>query len=273
MLNKRLAVLGHPVSHSRSPAMHTAALDALGLAGEWSYEAIDVPVEEIIEFIAGMPGQGFVGANVTVPHKQAALIAADEATLAAREIGAANTLSFRDGLIHAANTDALAIAECLPYSPGGKKALVMGAGGSARAAVWALREAGAVVNVWNRTPSKAEALAAEFGVGLSTQDAELVVNSTTVGMGSASRGEPLGEPGDPNLKALPLFSDGIRAKVVIDLVYGSRETDLIMAARAAGAATVDGLEILVRQGAASLRAWTGAEPPLEVMMKAARGSS
>ena len=269
----RLAVLGNPISHSRSPAMHSAALAELGLAGEWTYEAIDVAPQDFDALVRSLPDQGFAGVNATVPHKVAALALADEATDAAAKIGAANTLSFRGGLIHAANTDASAIAESLPYSPIGKRALVMGAGGSARAAVWALREAGADVNVWNRTPSKAEALAAEFGVGLSTEDAELVVNATTVGMDSASRGETPGERGDPNLKALPLFSDGIRAKVVIDLVYGSRETDLIMAARAAGAATVDGLEILARQGAASLRAWTGAEPPLDVMREAARGSS
>ena len=102
---KRLAVLGHPVSHSRSPAMQTAALEALGLAGEWSYEALDLSPEELATQTKALPEQGFVGANVTIPHKQAALALADEASDAARRIGAANTLSFGTGRIRADNTD------------------------------------------------------------------------------------------------------------------------------------------------------------------------
>src|SRR5687767_11262902 len=102
---KRLAVVGHPVSHSRSPAMQTAALEALGLAGEWSYEAIDLTPDQFAAEIRALPADGFVGVNVTIPHKEAALAAATEATDAATEIGAANTLSFDDGEIRAANTD------------------------------------------------------------------------------------------------------------------------------------------------------------------------
>src|SRR5919204_2777424 len=103
---KRLAVLGHPVSHSRSPAMQNAALEALGLGGEWSYEAIDVEPSAFDARVRELPGEGFVGANVTIPHKEAALALADEASEAAERIGAANTLSFRDGVIRADNTDA-----------------------------------------------------------------------------------------------------------------------------------------------------------------------
>ena len=138
---KRLAVLGQPISHSRSPAMHTAALAELGLADEWSYEAIEVAPEDFDERVRAMPGEGFVGANVTVPHKLAALAIADEASEAARAIGAANTLTFADGRIAAENTDATGLLDALPESPSGARALVLGAGGSARAVVWALVDA------------------------------------------------------------------------------------------------------------------------------------
>ncbi|MDQ2675665.1 MAG: hypothetical protein M3Y34_02560 [Actinomycetota bacterium] len=131
-------------------------------------------------------------------------------------------------------------------------------------------KAGAEVNVWNRTSERAQALAAEMGAGLDTRDPQIVVNATTVGLEAANEVQPLVERGEPDLKPFPLFDDGLKAEVVMDLVYGSRETDLIEAARAAGAATVDGLEILARQGAASLRLWTGMEPPLDTMRAAAR---
>jgi shikimate dehydrogenase len=267
----RLAVLGHPVSHSRSPAMHSAALEAMGLAGEWTYTAIDVPPEEFEETARELGRRDFAGVNVTVPHKVAALAMSDEATERARAIGAANTLTFAEGRVLADNTDAPGIVDALPSSPRGKRALVMGAGGSARAAIWALREAGAEVNVWNRTREKGEALAKELGVGTDHARPEIIVNATTVGLEEANRDEPLDGRGKPDLKPFSVLADGIQAEVVIDLVYGSRETDLISAARAAGAATVDGIEVLVRQGAISLEGWTGMRPPLEAMRSAARG--
>jgi shikimate dehydrogenase len=266
----RLAVLGHPVAHSRSPAMHMAALEEMGLSGAWTYESIDVAPSDFESRVRSLPGQDFAGVNVTLPHKVAALALADDASDAAREIGAANTLTFADGLISAENTDARAIAEALPMAVGGVRALVLGAGGSARAAIWALAQAGAVVNVWNRTSEKARALAAGMGVGLDTRDPAIIVNATTVGLEAANEVQPLGECGPPDLKPFPLFDDGLQAQVVMDLVYGSRETNLIKAARAAGALTIDGLEILARQGAASLRLWTGMEPPLETMRAAVK---
>ncbi|MDP9228251.1 MAG: shikimate dehydrogenase [Actinomycetota bacterium] len=270
---KRLAVLGHPVSHSRSPAMQTAALEALGLAAEWSYEAIDMLPAEFERLARALPEQGFAGANVTIPHKQAALALAGEASAAAREIGAANTLTFA-GEIRADNTDAHGLLAALPRSPSGKRALVLGAGGSARAAAWGLANEGGAVEVWNRTAERAELLASEIaaraGAGSVTAvDAEraregaheLIVNATAVGM-PGSGGAPF--------EQLPVDPAGLGEGVIlVDLVYGHLDTELVRVARERGAEVVDGLEVLVQQGAESLRIWTGAEPPLDVMRKAA----
>jgi shikimate dehydrogenase len=262
---KRLAVLGHPVAHSRSPAMHGAALVELGLGGEWSYEAIDLAPDEFEPEVRAMPGEGFVGANVTVPHKGAALALADTLSETTREIGAANTLSFAGGGIRADNTDAQGLLDALPESPGDKRALVLGAGGAARAAVWALLREGAVVDVWNRTALRAEHLCAELG-GVATEAPEqaayeLIVNTTSVGLG-----------GEGPFAELPLAAGGFAAgQTVVDLVYGERPSRLLAAAESAGAAAIDGIEVLVRQGALSLRIWTGSEPSLDAMRAAARG--
>ncbi len=278
----RLAVLGHPVSHSRSPAMQNAALAALGLGEEWSYEAIDVAPEEFAARVRAMPGEGFAGANVTVPHKLAALALADVASEMAREIGAANTLIFRPHGIEAHNTDAGGLIASLPERPAGWRALVLGAGGAARAAIWALGAAGASVEIWNRTPARAESVRVEVAeraqelqvsIEVGTVEArsepaeldqsgyELIVNTTAVGL----RGE------DP-FDHLPLRRDGFGpGQVVVDMVYGDAPSPLLAAALAAGARTVDGIEVLVQQGAISLQVWTDREPPIEVMRTAARG--
>jgi shikimate dehydrogenase len=261
---KRLAVLGHPVGHSRSPVMQTAALAELGLAGEWSYSAIDLAPGEFESRVRAMSGEGFVGANVTVPHKGAALALADSLSETAREIGAANTLSFDGAEIRAENTDAQGLLDALPGSAAGQRALVLGAGGAARAAVWALAREGAEVAVWNRTALRAEHLCEELG-GAATEapaqaDFELIVNTTAAGL----RGE------DPFVE-LPLEAAGFRpGQTVVDLVYGEQPSRLLAAAAASGAAVVDGIEILVRQGALSLQIWTGLEPSLEAMRSAAR---
>ncbi len=279
----KLAVLGKPVAHSRSPAMHTAALEAMGLAGEWSYNAVEVAPEDFEARVRAMAGEGYAGANVTVPHKLAALFLADEASEAAREIGAANTLTLTEARIEAENTDAEGILAALPESPSGKRALVLGAGGSARAAIWALKRAGGDVSVWNRTPSKAESLARELGVTvvaaagtdapLAVHEFQVLVNATTVGL----RPPESGVGADPervlaDLKSLRLRADAIQAEqIVVDLVYGAAETPLASTARSRGASVVDGLDVLVHQGAASLRLWTGMDPPIETMERAARG--
>jgi shikimate dehydrogenase len=249
--------------------MQTAALAELGLAGEWTYEAIDVPPDRFAERLRAMAGEGFVGANITLPHKLAALALADEASPAASEIGAANTLSFRDGRIVADNTDAAGLLAALGDRPRGRRALVLGAGGAARAVVWALAREGAAVEVWNRTPERAQALAAELGASVFDPRGErghdLVVNATTVGLASSAGA------GGAGLDALPVDAAAIAdARLVVDLVYGPAETELARLAHAAGTPLIDGLEVLVQQGAASLRLWTGAEPPIETMRRAAR---
>jgi shikimate dehydrogenase len=259
----RLAVLGHPVSHSRSPAIQNAALGALEL-WEWSYEAVDVAAEEFEAKVGEMAAGEFVGVNVTVPHKEAALALADEASEASQQIGAANTLVFAEGGIEAHNTDADGLLAALPISPRGRRALVLGAGGAARAAIWALLWEGAEVDVWNRTAEKAAALGAELGAAAVTdprQDHyEIVVNTSAAGL----RGE------DP-FEHLPLEPDLFAAtQTVVDMVYGERRSPLLAAAEKAGAEPVDGLEILVQQGARSLEIWTGREPDLDVMRRAAR---
>ena len=261
----RLGVLGWPVAHSRSPAMHNAALDALGLAPAWRYQLLPVPPELLAETVAALPAAGFRGANVTIPHKEAALALAHSATPVAAAIGAANTLSFaQDGTIAADNTDAPGLLAALPETPRGRTALILGAGGSARAAAYALREAGATdIAVWNRTPERAEALAADLGVRAvrTPVAADLLVNCTAIGL----------HDDDAALKDLPLDAEDLEGYTcVVDLVYRDGGTALLAAATQAGSTVVSGLEILVHQGALSLQTWTGRPPPLEVMRTAAR---
>jgi shikimate dehydrogenase len=264
---KRLGVLGWPVAHSRSPAMHRAAFATLGL-GDWTYQHLPVPPELLADTVGGLPGAGFVGANVTIPHKEAALALADTATPRARAIGAANTLSFDagTGALHADNTDAPGLIAALPVAAAGSRALVLGAGGSARAVAWALHDAGAEeVWVWNRNPERAERLAADLGVRATREApaAEILVNCTPAGLAGAA----------PQFKGWPVEADHLsNYACVIDLVYVSRgTTPLLRAAEQAGCAVVDGLEILVRQGAESLSAWTGRQAPLQAMRQGARG--
>jgi shikimate dehydrogenase len=264
-VRRRLGVLGWPVRHSRSPAMQRAAIEALGLDG-WSYQLLPVPPALFDETVRALGAAGFAGANVTVPHKHAALTAADTATVAAREIGAANTLTFaRDGTIDADNTDAPGLIAALGVDPAGLSAVVLGAGGTARAAVWALREAGAEVAVWSRRPQPASELAAALRVAAIERPraADLLVNATTIGMDRCmSRTDAL--------RSLALDSDLLRSYAcVIDFVYARGDTPLGGAARELGLDVVDGLDILVAQGALSLERWTGLRAPLEEMRVAA----
>lgn len=260
-VRRRLGVLGWPVAHSRSPAMHNAAFAALRMDG-WRYQLLPAPPALFAEMARALGPAGFLGANVTIPHKHAALALADTVSEACLEIGAANTLTFtEEGAIVAENTDAPGLIAALALNPAGRSAVVLGAGGSARAAVWALLRAGADVSVWNRTRSRAVALAEDLGARAlrNPESAEILVNCTSVGLS-----------GGATLNQLGLTADLLsRCLYVIDFVYSDDETALLCAAREAGAGTLAGIEVLVRQGALSFEAWTGRAAPLEVMRQAA----
>jgi shikimate dehydrogenase len=260
-----LGVAGHPVGHSRSPAMHNAALAALGM--DWLYVPLPLPPERFSEAAAALEGSGFRGINVTVPHKVAAYELAHEHSEASEAIGAANTLAFAEGRIAAENTDAQGFLDALAESPTGKRALVLGAGGAARAVVWALLQSGAAeVSVLNRTRDGALALAREMGARQTdrAEPSDLLVNCTSVGLGDGIAVEQAVD--ELGLTALD------PPATVVDLVYGDEATPVAEWAVAAGSRVVEGVEVLVRQGARSLELWTGREAPIEVMRRAARAS-
>src|SRR3954468_18805914 len=218
MLNL-VAVAGWPVDHSRSPAMHNAAFAALGL-DDWLYTRLPLAPERFRAVVEALPASGYRGINVTIPHKEAALGLADSASHAARQIGAANTLTFADGAISADNTDAQGFLDALGEPLSGRSVLVLGAGGAARAVIWAAREAGASrVSVWNRTNERARLLAADFGIEAveRPQPADLLVNTTAVGLHGSASDLPLEDAGAPEL--------------VADLVYGPAEPPVTAWAR------------------------------------------
>jgi shikimate dehydrogenase len=258
----RLGVVGWPVAHSRSPAMHNAALHAVGLEG-WRYQLLPIPPALFAGTALALPEAGFRGVNVTIPHKRAALALATAPTPRARALGAANTLLFEADEIVADNTDAPGLIEALPFGPAGITALVLGAGGSARAVVWALLNAGAAeVRVWNRTPAGARELSAQLGGRPvdRAEGADLLVNCTASGL----------DPGEDAFATLPIdAADVARYECVVDLVYRETETPLVQAARACGVRVVEGRELLVRQGALSFGLFTGRPAPIEVMRRAA----
>jgi shikimate dehydrogenase len=240
--------------------MHNAAFRALGLDG-WLYVRLPLAPERFAEAVRGLPASGYRGINVTIPHKEAAVALADSASPAATAIGAANTLSFGDG-IEADNTDAQGFLDALGEPVTGRRALILGAGGAARAVAWALREAGAAdVAIWNRTPKRAAQLAEDLGVRAVTapEPADILVNATAVGLGGSQSSLPLDAAGDPEL--------------VADLVYGDDPPPVTAWTLARGGRLVDGREILVRQGALSFRRWVGKDAPIDVMREAVRTGS
>jgi shikimate dehydrogenase len=254
-----LGVAGWPVAHSRSPAMQNAALAVAGLHG-WRYLALPLPPERFAATVRALPAAGFRGINVTIPHKLAALELADAGTETAWAVGAANTLTFEpSGAIQADNTDVAGLLEALPCDPAGMTALVLGAGGAARAAVFALQSAGAAdVMVWNRTPERAERLVAELGgrAVSAPERASLVVNCTSVGLRET----------DATFKSLPIQADTFGVdSYVADMVYTPGGTEFLAEAKRRGAKVTTGLEILVAQGAASFERWTGLTASREAM--------
>jgi shikimate dehydrogenase len=242
--------------------MHNAALAAAGLGG-WRYLKLPLPPERFAETVRALPAAGFRGINVTIPHKEAALALATESTGVAAAVGAANTLTFGSaGAVHADNTDVPGLLEALPVDPAGRTALVLGAGGAARAAVYALRSAGAAeVLVWNRTRVRAERLVAALGgrVADAPEDAALIVNCTSVGL----------RADDQPFKSLPLEADTLGVgSCVVDMVYRPGGTRLLAEARRRGATVVTGTEILIAQGAASFERWTGTTASRKAMRAA-----
>jgi len=260
-----LGVAGWPVAHSRSPAMFAPALAELGL--DWRYVRLPLPPERFDATARALPGSGYRGINVTIPHKRAAHDLADELTSAASAIGAVNTLTFEGGRIEGDNTDAGGFLDALGADPTGWRCLVLGAGGSARAVVWALREAGAgEVSIWNRTAGRAAGLAGEFGVRHVPvpESADLIVNCTAVGLDKAmDDADAVAAVGLERIDPPASF---------FDLNYGTELTQLGRWAQGGGARVVDGLEMLVRQGARSLERWTGQPAPLDAMRAGARSA-
>jgi shikimate dehydrogenase len=265
VLETRACLLAHPAKHSLSPAMHNAALEFLGIAAR--YEARDVPPEHLASELMALRGSNLWGVNLSIPHKEVALQLVDSLSLEARAIGAINTVVCQNGGLYGLNTDApgfIASLEEAGCEVAGLRVLVLGAGGAARGVSWALQQAGAQVSLWNRSPARARLLCDKFGLEL-VLDAELeqhvrssslLVNTTSMGLENA-RESPL------PVGMLP------GAGWVCDIVYRPLETKLLKDARAAGLTAIDGLGMLVHQGALALKAWTGRDAPLDVMREAA----
>ncbi len=264
-------VIGSPVAHSRSPHIHRHWLKAHGIEGY--YIPMDVGHDDLARVIRTLPRMGFVGVNITIPHKQAVLDVADQVTDRATLIGAANTLIFRkDGKIHADNTDGYGFIENLRsgaphWQPEAGPAVVLGAGGAARAVLASLCDAGVPeILLTNRTRARAENLQEEFGKRVQVVDwvqaaniidiAHLVVNTTSLGM-----------VGKPELR-VPL--DGLgKQHVVTDLVYAPLKTRLLQVAEEAGATTVDGLGMLLHQAVPAFERWFGVRPEVDAATRAA----
>ena len=263
-------VIGCPVGHSRSPVLHGTWLRNYGIKGH--YVPLHVESGDLARVLRTLPAMGFVGANVTIPHKEAALALADTVTPVARAIGAANTLTFSDGQIQADNTDGYGFLRNLrdgapKWQPSGGPALVLGAGGAARAVIVALADAG-VRQIWlsNRTLARAKILQAEIAAPITVidwadwtrvaQDAALLVNTTSLGM--------VGQP------ELALGTDTFNPRMVVtDLVYTPLDTALLRQARGSGCVTVDGLGMLLHQAAPGFKRWFGHKPKVTEALRAA----
>lgn len=271
MAQKRVGVIGFPVEHSLSPVMHNAAFAALGMI-DWRYDAMSIP-PDILRLGLREPMQhGYIGINVTVPHKEAVMsfVRPDDT---ARAIGAVNTIDFRTGI--GTNTDAAGLLNDLAANGieiAGRRVLVLGAGGAARAAVYGLAQAGASVTIVNRTMKRARRLAQQLqdragigGLQVMTLDEaagwgmSLIVNCTSVGLHPHITHSPW-------LFGLP-FPTGV---TVYDMVYRPANTALMQQCVAHGGRAIGGLGMLARQGAIAFELWTGVEPPIEVMLAALR---
>ncbi len=273
-----VGVIGDPVRHSLSPALHNAAFASLGL--DWASVAFPVPTGALPAALAGVRALGIDGLSVTMPHKEAVLASVDRCSETARTLGAANTVVRQGGEMVGESTDGAGFLDALRGAgcdPDGWRCLVLGAGGAARAVVLALTEAGAAeVVVANRTPARAERAAALAGpvgrVGSADQadQADLVVNATPLGMLGGPSGCLAGEQGPERAgAALPVEPGRLGpGQLVVDLVYHPRETPLLKAARGQGAGVQGGIAMLVHQAARAIALWTGRQAPVGAMMAA-----
>ncbi|MCD4810149.1 MAG: shikimate dehydrogenase [Methanosarcinales archaeon] len=270
------AVFGDPVEHSLSPVMHNAAYKALGMDCE--YHKFRVTPDDLEGAIKGARAMGFGGLNLTIPLKEKALGIVEPDTMA-QAIGAVNTIEFSDDTIAGItgivghNTDGIGAVKALAASGvdiPGSRVLILGAGGAARAVAYQLAKDGARVTIANRTLGKAQELAGNVrsvgdanGTGLEelpglTADADIIINTTSVGM-------------QPDTDRTLVTADMMHAgQVIFDIVYSPLNTRLLLEAKKAGAVTIDGIRMLVLQGAESFRIWTGIEPPVGVMEQAVR---
>lgn len=268
-MTRRVCVVGWPLAHSRSPIIHRFWLNELGIDGDYAALPIEPPRAEA--FFAAFADSGFVGANVTIPHKQIAFVACAEVDPVARATGAVNTLWLDGSKLRGANTDAEGfLANLDERAPGwddaAGRALVLGAGGAARAIVWGLLQRGFTVTVVNRTAAHAEALAAQIGAGVATRrwsdvpallaTTDLLVNTTSLGL----HGQP---PLDVDLTPMP--SGGI----VVDIVYVPLKTPLLAQAEARGLTAVDGLGMLLYQAVPGFELWFGRRPKVSAALRAA----
>jgi shikimate dehydrogenase len=266
-------VIGYPVKHSLSPAMQNAAFRALEM--NWVYLAFEVAPERLHHAVSGMRGLGIRGLNATIPHKEALFPLVDDLTDAARQIRAVNTLFWDEAKLIGENTDAEGFLQALReagFDPHGASALVAGAGGSARAVVYALKQVRAEINLCNRSLDRAKQLADTFGIDnvyplepeslrplMPTID--LVVNCTSLGM----------EPEAHSIPPIPLEHLPAHAWVH-DLVYRPLKTQLLQRAEALGLNTLGGLDMLLYQGAAAFTRWTGESAPVQVMKQTLIGA-
>lgn len=261
--SRRAGVIGWPIRHSLSPVIMKAWLDAAGIDG--AYDRIEIAPDQLKARLAELAGQGFSGCNVTLPHKQAVLDLCDEISPSARFIGAANILTFRDGKYWGDNSDAFGFIESLRQAgvdPNGLSALVLGAGGAARAVLYGLREAGVSrLFLGNRTRQTAEQLASELAPDAEIVDwpdvlekpvaADLVINTTALGLS-----------GNPDLhldwQAMP------ESSIAVDIVYTPLRTGFLADADARGCRTIDGLGMLINQARPGFEAFFGIAPDGEV---------
>lgn len=250
-------IMGNPVGHSLSPAMHNGAFGALGLNKAY----LPFFVQDVAQAMTGLRALGVKGVSVTIPHKQAVIAYLDSIDPVAEKIGAVNTLVISNNAIHGANTDWIGANRALSekISLQGASVLLLGAGGSARAIGFGLLEAGASLTIASRTPEKGQALAKLLGcpwLPLAEADsvkADILINATSMGMGA-------------QLDLLPIAPESlVNFQVVMDIVYAPLKTRLLQAAEQAGCQTINGLAMLLYQGAAQFELWTGQQAPVEVM--------